>query len=151
MAIKKDQIISAVKTRLQTITTDNGYNTNAGNNVFEGRTTAIPDSQLPAINILEGTDTFQNVLENGAASIHERILELDFEIVTNGNTVTQDLRKVEADVIKAIGVDETFGSLAVQCIPGDVVPVYDKQQEKKLLGKVITIGIAYRITAWQNE
>lgn len=148
MAIKKENIISAVLTRLATITTANGYNSNAGNNVDESRDVKYKDTELPAINVNESSDT---IIEVSNSLYHTRLLELEIEIIANGTLAPTELRKVEADVFKCVGVDETWSGYAIQTMPGDVNTSYSEHEENKIIGKTITIGIQYRITAWQNE
>ena len=146
MAIKKENIISAVLTRLATITTANGYNSNAGNNVDESRD--IKYKTFPAINVEEGSDTIVDVSNS---LYHTRLLELNIEVIDNGTLAPSELRKAEADVFKCVGVDETWSGYAIQTFPGDVNPSYSQHEENKIIGKTITINIQYRITAWQNE
>lgn len=148
MAIRKQNIITAVLTRLATIKVSAGYNSDAGNSVDESRSTKYKETELPAININESGDT---ILEESNNNWHTRLLELDIEIIANGNLAADELRKVEADVFKCIGVDETWSGYAIQTLPGDVTTNYSEHEENKIIGKTITIGIQYRIIAWQNE
>ncbi len=152
MGVRKDSILQEIINRIKTISTANGYLTNAGMNVFENRSVAIPEDCLPAINVFEGNDDFQQEVIAGVSQLHEYLLEVEIEITARGTDSAQNLRYLEADVKKAIhSNDETLNGLAIDIIPSDVMPIYDRQRNKKLIGKIITIGVKYRTNAWQSE
>lgn len=51
--LQAERPLAVIRERLEEIQEDNGYNTNAGNNVYRGRVFLDRDSELPAITIVE--------------------------------------------------------------------------------------------------
>ncbi len=140
----RQQIINAVDARLKTITTANSYETDLGRNVFEHRTTALGDSELPGINFRDvGCDVSQ---EDVAIGQHGYELTMEAEIVVKaGATSAIQIRKMIADVIKAIGVDPRWGNLAVRTTPLSDGLKFD-QSEKIIAGALLTYSIIFRTT-----
>jgi hypothetical protein len=151
MAIKKEQIVQAVKTRLETITTANGYHTNLGNNIYEWKQNPHADTNTLSAVIRDTECEEVNVLDQAASGIHTKILTMEIEIIAASGTPAQDLRKAEADVNKAIGTDTTFGGLAVDTEPVNSIPLYPNQNEKRIAGLQRTVEITFRTTAWQES
>lgn len=50
------QVLAALASRLATIKKDDGFNTNAGKNVFQGRLYLDEDDDLPALSIIENLE-----------------------------------------------------------------------------------------------
>lgn len=111
---KRQQIVLAVKTRFQGILIASGYETNIGQKVYEWRDAAIQSADLPALNLIDvAEDSIQ-----GSSNVQEHSLEMWVECHTqDGTTNGATVRKVIADVVKAIGVDRTWGSLAFNTLP----------------------------------
>jgi hypothetical protein len=109
---KWQQVITAVLTRLRTIKTTAGYETNAGNNVFEWRPNPLAEGELPGIVV---RDTFpEEVITVGA---HEHTLLIECCVFTGGATAPAQARLVIADIVKAFGTDRTFGGLVEDTQP----------------------------------
>ena len=114
MATSKWQsIITAILAQLRTIKTTAGYETNAGNNVFEWRATPVEEGEMPGIVL---RDTFpEEIITIGA---HEHTLLIELFVFTTGATATTQARSVIADITKAMGaVDRTWGGLAEDTQP----------------------------------
>ena len=101
---RRQTIVTALKTILQTIQVANGYETNAGLNVFEWRGYDIPEAKLPAIDLRDGEELPKP--EAAAALRHEMIVEINCFAADPASPAV--LRKIMADVIKAIGADPAF-------------------------------------------
>ncbi|MDD4919060.1 MAG: hypothetical protein PHE72_14785 [candidate division Zixibacteria bacterium] len=109
---KWQQIITAVLTRLRTIKTTAGYETNAGNYVFEWRANPLEESEMPGIVV---RDTFpEEVISVGE---HEHTLLIECFVFTSGATATTQARQVISDIVKAFGTDRYFGGLAEDTQP----------------------------------
>lgn len=138
----RQQIIDAINTRLKTILKANGYETNLGQNVFEHRTTALGDSELPGINFKDvGCDVSQEDIAIGQHG-YELIMEAEIT-VKEGSTTAVQIRKMIADVIKATGVDPRWGGLAVSTSPVSDSLKFE-QSEKIIAGALLTYSIMFR-------
>ena len=141
---KRQQIVDAIDARLKTITTANGYNTDAGNNVFEWRSYPLDEnSELPAL-VYRDTEEIES-LAVGGYQLHTLTIEIEGYVV--GANAARDLRALIADVIKAIGTDLTWGGLAEDTRPVEESIEID-QEERKIAGAVIRIEIDYRTQAF---
>ncbi len=151
MAIKKEQIVQAVKTRLETITTANGYHTNLGSNIYEWKQNPHNETDVLAA-VIRDTDCEEvNILDQSSSGIHTKILSMEIEIIAASSTVPAVLRQAEADVNKAIGTDTTFGGLAIDTTPVNSIPLYPNQNEKRIAGLQRTVEIHFRTVAWQES
>src|SRR6266478_147352 len=104
MSIRRQDIIDAIKSRLQTISTTNGYHTNLGANVFVYRDAPIEPYELPALVVKDYKCTKVDELTDVNLSFENWnvFIEVEFVFATSGNSIT-DVRKGIADVYKAIG------------------------------------------------
>lgn len=140
MAVKRDQIVAALATRMGTIATPT-YNTNAGANVDVWRVTPYNENELPAINIMDVRDELEG--EQIPAS-QDWMLGVRIHCIANLNQVPDGiLRSMIADVYKAIGVDDTFGNLAIQTnLENDDSEI--EQKEKRTGVGTVNVSIQYR-------
>lgn len=106
-------IITAILAKLRTISIANGYETEAGSNIFEWRANPLEETEMPGIVL---RDTFpEEVITVGA---HEHTLLIELFIFTTGADAVAQARKVIADINKAMGsVDRTWGGLAEDTVP----------------------------------
>lgn len=105
----RQQIMDTIATRLATILISNGYKTNAGSNVYPWREFGLPDTKLPAIFFRDTNDEPEQFTVGNVDNV------LTVEVTaTSAKSATSDqqVREMIADVIKAVGVDETWGNLA---------------------------------------
>ena len=138
----RQSIINAIDARLKTITIANSYETDLGRNVFEHRTTALGDSELPGINFRDvGCDVSEEDVAIGQHG-YELIMEAEI-LVKEGSTTAVQIRKMIADVIKAIGVDPRWGNLAVRTSPVSDSLKFE-QSEKIIAGALLTFPIIFR-------
>lgn len=146
---KRQSIMAAFIARLQTIlttATPDAYETNAGNSVHQWRTTDFAQDELPALNVRDVSDMAAIAVQE---DIHTLAIEID---CLTGQSATQTaeiaMRKLVSDVVKAIGVDPTFGGLAEDTLQtGETVTI--KQEEQRLVGATLTFDLTYT-TAHQN-
>ena len=138
MTSKRQQIVTAIDTRLKLITITNGYETNAGNNVYEWRSSAMIESELPGL-------IYRDTQETEALSIGYQVHTLTIEIegYVVGNAAPANLRKLIADVIKAIGVDSLWSALAEDTRSVEET-IQVEQEERRIAGTRIKIEVDYR-------
>ena len=134
---KRQQIITALDARLKTIKTVNGYETNLGDNVFELRPAPLQDSELPGVVYYDTNET-----HDIAVQTHIHTISINMDVITSGATTIATVRKMIADIIKAVGVDVTFGNLAEDSrILSDDIKI---EHESKLIGgALIKMEIEY--------
>lgn len=92
------RIVNAVKSRFEGITIANGYRSDIGNKVTVWRTVQFEPGDK-GLDIRDKGGPFSQVLSN----VHEHELNLEAQIATSGTESDEDLRKMVADVIQAIG------------------------------------------------
>jgi len=143
---KRQQIIDAVRTRLQSITVTNGYDFNLGNHVLEWRTTMLNDNEMPGIVFRD----IQNIkVERGPVAYFRWGLNIEINIITQGGTSITDIRKMLGDVYKAIGTDVRWGGLAILTEQPNNDEIQSEQQERKITGVSIRLQIIYDSPLWE--
>ncbi len=140
----RQQLIDALDARLRTILVANGYQTNAGQHVFDWLDRDLAESELDAI-IYRDPVCPQ---EPGLAVSYINKLRVEIEARTKQSTDTAArLRQILEDICAAIGTDETWGGLADTTEP--VEHSMDVRQAEKIKGlAVITIEIEYTTNKW---
>ncbi len=126
----RQQIIDALKTRLEDVTTINVNETEVGSNIFEWRTTDWQESELEGINI---RDTNESVEVRGGN--HACSLDIELEAKVAAGTSPAKSRAVIADVTKAIGSDPRFGGLVQHTTP--VENEMDIEQKDKKFSTIL--------------
>lgn len=133
----RQRVISALDTRLKTITIANGYKTNLGNNIFGWRVIDLQESELPGAEYKDNEET--TVI---AVGTHLHTLPIEITINTQGGTSAEDARKLIADVVKCIGADTTFSGLAQDAFIGGSTMAAD-QKENKIIEMTVKVIIEY--------
>lgn len=137
----RQQIINKVKERLQTILVANGYNSNLGQNVYEWRVETYAKDSPASIEIRDIS------CETVLLEAHRHRLLIEAEIVNILDTTPQKAREMIADVIKVIGVDPQWSSLAINTYPmGDTIEM--QQGEKIIGGAKVSFVIEFRTKEW---
>lgn len=106
----RQQVFSAIRTQLETILTDNGYNSDAGENVFEWRdveNNPLQVSELPGLVI---RDTLGDVVQVTVGQ-DEHIISFEVDAYHHGSSSPTLIREVIADVVTAMAADKTFVGL----------------------------------------
>ena len=148
---RRQDIITALLNRLKTITTSNGYNTNAGNNVKEWQTFEAAPAELGDMIIVKDVscNNTEGEEDDNAGTYWTKKLSVQVICLTEGKTSSSKLRDMIEDVIIALGVDDTFAGI---CEPveyeGDQTDV--DRQGKTYGGTLINLGITYRVTRWTD-
>lgn len=161
MAIKRQQIMDAIATRMAgilTTATPHAYYFDLGLNVIESRPQLIlPDgsigrvpvepSECPCVMIRDPLDTI-TVIDLDGNEEHE--LDLEFEVRNEGGAITDsDLRKMEQDIRTAVGLDPTWGGLT----RGTTLRSSEKilLQANKIIGGLLVRATATFYTAAFSE
>jgi len=117
---KRQDIVSAVKTRLATITTANSYTSNVGQKVYEWQLTPVDSANLPCILVSDPVESNLGPGENSTRASTHRNYGLEFEVsllLAEADQTAAKARVAIADVIKAIGTDQMWGGLARRTEP----------------------------------
>ena len=135
-----ETIMTNFDTRLKTILTSGGYQTNAGSNVFEWREEPLPETELPAFEnreILEAPndDTLQTWMHT-----------LTIRIRASAISIAQ-ARQILADVIQAVGTDTTFSQAGLITRFGGAETEV-RHEEKKYFSMMIIMNLFFNTTEW---
>lgn len=146
----RQRILTALDTRLKTIRTSAGYETELGLNVYEWRVIDLQEMELPGLiwkdYAVGAAEPVTMIM--GDESLTEQIMDIDITIkVQDGQDTASTIRKAIADVQKAIGTDETWGGLAL--MTSDNGNETERDQEDRITGSVtMRISITYHTTRW---
>ncbi len=149
MANKEQDIVSHLITQLELVKTGPPDYHAVLVTVEEGRTTQLDEDELPAAIVRTGKAEKKEI---GSGSPYDRVnwlVPIEIEISTVGET-DEEARQHIADVYKAIGTDETFGSHALQAMPVSH-EIRRTQEERKVIGAIINIEIEYQVAKWQES
>ncbi len=136
----RQKIMDAIDTRLQTILIANGYKTDAGLKVFAWKDFGMDDADLPALVYKDIIDDPDQVT---IGNVDNTLLVEVTALAAKGSTSDEQIREMIADVIKAVGVDETWGDLAeFTLLPSASMEV--EQLEKKIFGAQVDLRIEYQ-------
>jgi hypothetical protein len=106
---RRQEIVDAIKNRLASIRTANGYGTELGLHVFEWKVTAFADSELPGVCF---RDTEQTVAEL-TGGFRNVSLTIEFILgAASGSATSSVVRQAIGDVVRCIDSDPTWGGLA---------------------------------------
>ena len=139
---KRQQIVSALDTRLKTILTTGGYETNLGNNVLWWRQTSFADTESGIS--CEDSEAAPEWL-GAQCQLHK--LTVGIKVVMPVGTAAPEIRKAAADVVKAVATDLTFGGLIEDCILGEM-PMDVGQEATMHGGTIINLSVEYTTAPW---
>ncbi len=148
MADSKRQLVcTALDTRLKTILTASGYNTNLGLQVHEWRETPLDLSDLPACIWRDRSEDDGNATIGGTIGYQIHQLKMELSVFISGSTTPSQARQILADIQTAIGVDQTFGGLADRTDP--LSNELEIAHEENEVGRLtVNITITYRTKKW---
>ena len=133
----RQQIMAALKTRLDTISTANGYETDA--TVYEWHVTDVSSDDLPVLDIRDSEQVTAAAVQEDEHTITGEITAL---AAGSASAAASAVRNLIGDTVKAIGTDVTFGGLAQDTqIDGDVITI--DHEDKRIAGATITVRIIY--------
>lgn len=105
---KRQDIIDAIETRMKTILVAGGYETNLGSNVFIWKATPFQSTEVPGVDVRDVDDISE--AQTVGEEIHTMPIECRCHVGTTASMT--DVRKITADINKAVGVDVTWSGLA---------------------------------------
>jgi hypothetical protein len=142
-------IMAAVDARLKTILVTGGYMTNSGQNVYEWLSTDLAVSALPAIAYKDPTDSGGEivVIAGPVNSLREFSLNVDFTLIASGADVRGQILNMIDDLVRAIGVDPTWGGLAIST-DFDTNDTTIEQHEETIGSCTVKMSIIYRTKIW---
>jgi hypothetical protein len=138
----RHRILKAIDTRLKAVLKAGEYNTNLGQNVFEWRETDLQEAELPGVKYRDKNN--ETVITVGK---HLQVMPVTFDLYWTGTA--EDIRKLIADLIKAIGTDITWGGLAEDTTPpGDSEEIRAEQNDKKIWHAQLKFTVEYLTDPW---
>lgn len=147
MDSKRQLICTRLDARLKTILIADGYNTDLGRNVFEWRDNPIDQSELPAVNWRDISEDDSNATA-GTVGYHTHVITMELKIATaKGTTTAKEIRALLADIVKAVGVDQTWGRQAIRTDPMSNEMVIE-EVEDIIGGLTVTLAITYQTIKW---
>jgi hypothetical protein len=130
--------MTALVAQLKTITTANGYTTNLGANVAEWRGYPAETSEMPIAIVRDGEDKLES-----EHAVHQHELEVAIEIITSGANAVSDVRKMLADVYRAIGVDTSVGGYVNEIeYTGDTLSLV--HEEQKIISGLVSLLLRFK-------
>ena len=100
--MKRQIIVTSIVEQMKKISSENGFYSQAGKNVYEWMSKPLDKDEYPAIIIRDITD---NTTDENQILEHKLKIEIDIAINNKDNT-TWDMREVTSDVLKAFGILE---------------------------------------------
>lgn len=150
MAIKRQQIVDALKSAIQGITVANGYHTDIGlhTSIWLAEPNTVYDpSELPVANIRDISDVI--VRANIPFDDHEMDVNVDL-IFSSGQTTDAAVRQGIYDVYRKIGTDPTLGGLAINTMISSDEMILD-QSERIVGGATISLSVQFRTSNYQES
>jgi hypothetical protein len=141
--VKILEILQAIGARLELITVDNGYYTDLGSSVVYFRDIDAEYGMEPVLTFRDA----DNVLFASENNYHEANLPIEIEAIAFGENVMDLGVQMFADIIKAVGLDTTWGGLALKT---DLVSSYKNVETKgrRAVRVDASILITYRVPKW---
>lgn len=140
----RQQIVDAVETRLKTIKTANGYETDIGLNVNVWHTTDFQETELPAIDIRDVSEVME---VRGGNHICTLTVEIEAKVSGSASGVT--MRDILADIIKAVGTDSTFSNLVQETRPLQNDSFGFGKNDKLIASILMTFEMRYLVKAFK--
>ena len=140
MSSKRQQITDALVVKLATILTANGYQTDVGASVFTWRRHPLTADEVPCL-VVADIDLNRDYSGSSIGQVNN-VLTLKVAGFASSSTTLADARKIEEDIVAAIGDWETAGGLAnwVQVESSFMV----MEQHEGVIGAVeVTISATY--------
>lgn len=138
----RQQIMSAVIARLQTITPDNGYGFDLSANVEEWPATNLGPNKVPAAIV---SDPGGGMQDAGVSGRLDHQMEIEIELIVKGTPSI--VRALAGDVLQAIGTDPTWSGLAVDTTATGV-QIAVEQHQHLFSGAQIDLTVMYRTIKW---
>ncbi|MCC7202446.1 MAG: hypothetical protein IT393_07295 [Nitrospirae bacterium] len=138
---KRQQIVNAIDGKLKTILVSNGYETSLGNNVYEYWDVALEESELPGVIWRDSSEICTPLISD----MQDRLLTVSLTLQAIGADAPKQLRKMIADIEKAIKTDLTWGGLAIDTDPVNMTEAFEIEHKEHLVGACrIEFTLKYR-------
>jgi len=150
---KLQSLMIAIADRLKTIRTANDYRSEIGSNVFWH----YPNPVEYGKNLVNVSDSNRDMQRKNLAHAHDLTVEIEIYIFATSAQIATDpyylgiaSSNADADVIEAIGVDDTFGNLST------LTNLISSENAVELEGKncikrCLTLEVNYMTTLWGNS
>lgn len=156
MSNRQQDLFTAVKTRLATITTANSYTSNAGQIVNEWQLTPVDfsasPSLLPCICLSDPREVNLGPSANVDKNSSTRLFGLEFEaalLLAETDQTATKARQAKTDLIRAIGVDPTWNGLAKRTEPGEFQIIGNKEGNS-ISGVLMKFTVEYMRKTWES-
>ncbi|NLT24650.1 MAG: hypothetical protein GXX82_16530 [Syntrophorhabdus sp.] len=141
----REQIIAAMITRFQGIKKASGYKSDLGNSVHHFRGSDYDVTELPALNVVDG----RNDIGPATSTQFDNMVDITLEIkVASGETTYKTAYDIIEDVYRAIAVDDTWGGLALDTLPGSD-EIETEHAGKIISGITIKVQVQYEAGKWR--
>jgi len=144
MSTSRQNIVVALITALGTISVANGYRSAVGARVYAWPDPRLDPDHLPALVVHDTTAP----VEMEPHPYFSHTLTVEIYAFTAGDTAGSALSDIMADILQAVGVDHTFGGLAIQTRPLDCNKTEIEQREKTIAVAEVILEIDYRTNQW---
>jgi len=142
----RQQVMEAIRARLETIRIDAGYLTDVGLNVFEWRDPMgepFQPHEKPCCFIRDASSE----ITSQDSTVHEHALSVEVGALVDRDDAVAAMRDLEADLFEAIGADRFFGGLVKFCQPtGSQCDVKTTGERNAVVR--ITLEVHYITNAW---
>lgn len=142
MSSIRSQIVEALAAQLRTIKIANGYNTQAGANVFVWRRYALDDSELPAL-LLRDTEVERQPVAVGNQV--DTTMTCEVEGIARGDNGLELARVIESDIVACLAGFNLSGSIAgwMRCLVSS--SSLELVQAEQIEARVqVTVAITYQ-------
>ena len=147
----RQQIITTFHARMEEIRRLNGYTTDVGAHVFPWATEEVTMEDTPSLTYRDRAAAGEQTTIEDNEGQQEFALSVEIEVADNrpgtDRTAAATCRAMIADVYAAIGVDDTWGGLALYTTLGDD-EMELQRGEHVLCRATITVVITYRTKMW---
>lgn len=149
---KRQKLISAIITRLETISVANGYQTGLGANIADSKPN-WNEADLPAVSVFDTVADVEFVHDQPTAAQQVFTLPVLIRIFLAEDDLAAEARKYLADVVKAVGVDPYW------TVSGSQLALWTKLTKEGLIvpadnlevaGAAIELEIAYLTQSWNS-
>lgn len=143
--MEKHDILNAIAQRLAIITTSNGYQTNIGLKSSYWQDTDFEYGETGAVTFRDLEEEVKEVNQ-----VQEFLLHLEIEAVAYSENLLAVGCHLQSDLIKAIGVDPTWGGSAIKTeLKGTEKQI--ATEGKRAIALTLKLDIQYRESRWQDQ
>lgn len=145
--MKRKDILSRLKEIFSEITIANGYHSDIGNNVSIWEDEPENEKNLPFVNIRDRENRIERM---GVNLLWNNTLEVEISIACSGDTPTEDMRNMIADIYQAIHIFSLLSEIVTIINP--LSDTIDRDDYKPGFAYAeIKIEFKYQTLAWKTE